>query len=392
MYAGERRRPRVSRLFLVTALAAVLVTGALVVVARESPREGSLARETAGVHPALNCTGVGWLTTHLWVNLSACQAGFLVVYAQNFSNWNSSESYNYSFWIDWIAEFTPAGQLVRVASPLNPFAAKANVSVAGTDINLTARYEMNVTNATGSWTPDDTWAGSGPQWNVSNASVGTALLTVEFHLKNAPVNASANATYNASLAVKFDVGIEGWPWASAGDLLGFDLSSLGAGGSHFSFDSTNHTMLEQWNKTNQTFASLVFGTQANATYPSSTTARSTVGEQVGLFYAASPARESITLVTFGGIAGNYSYVSYDPWVVFSPGGGIIVPPSIGASGPSGTPPWLLLAAGVAAAVAGMSLLAAVVVRSASLRRKGMELVRDVREAISVEPTLPGQPK
>ena len=388
MSRGERRRFAVARGGFVVVVVAALLLGAPLAVGSHPNREALFARGADGVRPALNCTGVGWLTTHLWVNLSQCQAGFLVIYAQNFTNWNASDSYNYSFWIDWIAEFTPAGHLVRVASPLSPFASNANVTRVGEEVNLTARYDLNVTSATGNWTPNDTWAGTGPQWNVSNATVGTAVLSVVFHLSDLPVNASANATRNASLSVKFDVGVANWPWVSAGDLLGFDLASLGAGGSHFSFNPTNRTLQEQWNSTNRTFASLVFGRQANVTYPSSPSAPSTVGEQVGMYRAGTPGRESVALVTFGGVAGNYSSVSYDPWVVFSPAGtGTTVPPSLAASP---IPSWAPVAGAMVAVLAGVSVIAVYVVRASALRREGLSLVREMRESISNEP-LPRSP-
>jgi roadblock/LC7 domain-containing protein len=315
-----------------------------------------------------------------------------VEYAENMSLWNVS-NYNFSFGIDWVGEFTPGGQLVRLASPLSPYAGTANVTVGAREVNLTARYLMNVTNASGTWTPNDTWAGTGPQWKISTSNVGTALMNVVFHLENVPVNASANGTRNASLSVKFDVGIASWPWASSSDLLGFDLESLGAWGAHFAYDPENRTMSEEWNQTNQTFVSLVFGSAAGVQYNATASATSTVGEQVGLFPAGIPDRESVALVTFGGVVGNYSYVSYDPWVVFSIGGWSVPPVNKPSPTDPFTDPVLAPVAGaVVAAVAGISVMALYVVRASMLRREGLSLVRDMRDALSEGPNAPARPK
>jgi hypothetical protein len=383
-----RRSRRVGRLLPTAVVVGLVVSMLLGIAVARAP--GSV-RSSAGVRPDLLCNGGSWQTTHLEAWASGCQALFGVNYAENFSSFNASQQYNFSFAIDWIAEFTPEGQIVRAASPLAPSYGTANATESGNEVNLTARYITNVTNATGNWTPNDLWRGTGPQWNASAPSVGTTLLNVVFHLSNVPVNASANVTRNSSLAVKFDVGIATWPWASSDDLLGFDLESLGAGGAHFAFNTSSRTLAERWNQDNTTFASLVFGPQANVTYSSDATVPSNVTEAVGLFDAATPAREAVSLVTLGDVAGGYVYASYDPWVEFSPTG-LVVPP--GASPPMGTagfPPWLAVALSALALTAGLGLIGVYTVRSSVLRREGAELVAGMREAISRVPR-PARPK
>jgi hypothetical protein len=329
----------------------------------------------------LNCSAAEYQKGHLLVVTTGCQALFSVNYAENnFTNWSATGQYNFSFDIPWIAEITPSGEIVRIASPLAPYAGTANVTVGPDEVNLSSVESMSVTSASGQWTPNDTWAGSGPQWNISNQSVGTTTVGVVFHLFNAAASASANATENASYSVKFDVGATGWPWASPTDLLGFGLETLGAEGAHFAFDRSTRTLAESWNDTGVTFASLVFGGLANVTYPSAPVAPATVLEQVGLFEAASPARESVALVTLTGVSGGYSSMSYDPWVVFAPGL-TVPPPSSAPSSPPGWPTWAAVALGTLGAAAGLSLLAAVVLR-AKLRHEGEELLEGMRNVIS----------
>lgn len=336
----------------------------------------------------LSCQGGEYQTTHLLVLAGGCQAVFTVMYGQNLSHWSATGQYNFSFAIPWIVEITPSGELVRLASPLDPYAGTANVTVGPKEVNLSSVESMNVTSASGNWTPDDTWAGSGPQWSISSQALGTTTVDVVFHLSNVTANASANATENASYEVKFDVGVSGWPWASSDDLLGFGLESLGAEGAHFAFNSSSRTLDESWNSTGRTFASLVFGGLANVTYPAPPVGHASVGEQVGLFYAASPARESVALVTFGGVAGNYSSVSYDPWVVFSP-----TPPlSPSSSSSSGWPTWIEISVWLVAGVVGVSLVVSILTRGRRLRLEGEKLVEGMRRVISEGADTPHRPR
>lgn len=374
------RHPRGPRYAVILALAVVMLAGTVAPPGSHPSLHGVTSLGPSATN-AVICRETEWQTAHLWVGTSGCQAGFTVMYAQNFSRYNASNQYNFSFFLPWVAEVTPSGQLVRLASPLNPYAGAANVTVGPTEVNLSWVGAMNVTEASGDWTPNDTWAGSGPQWNISNTPVGTTTMDVVFHLFNVTANASANATENASHGVKFDVGVSGWPWASSTDLLGFGLQSLSAAGAHFSFNQSSGTLAESWNANNRTFASLVFGGVANVTYPSAASAPSTVEEQVGLFYAASPARESVALVTFGGVAGNYSSVRYDPWVVFSVGS-TSVTPVLPPPSSAGAPAWVAVLLGLVAAVVGLSGILAVVARNERLRKEGEELVQGMRTAIS----------
>jgi hypothetical protein len=370
---------------VVVALAVILIAG-LIVPSLGGAAVTGRSSDRSGVSSDLNCNGVVWRTTHLAVFMSGCQAVFGVQYAENFNQTETSANqYNFSFSIPWLAEITPSGSLVRLASALAPVSAQANLTRLPGEVVLSSYELLNVTNASGAWIPNDAGFGTGTPWNVSNRTVGTVEVGVDFYLYDSNAHSGANQTANTSLSVEFDLSLGWWPWANSSDLLGFDLDSLGAGGSHFVFNQSSQTLQEQWNSTNHTFASLVFGTVANASYTNGTPFPTTVTEQAGLYYAASPARESVVLATFGGVTGGYPYLTYDPWVVFSPG--TTVPPSSFNPGSSGWPPWATVSLAVVAAVGGLSGLAVIVLRGQRLRSDGAALVREMRKAIS-EPTEP----
>jgi len=334
----------------------------------------------------VSCTGAGWNNSHLRIGLSSCQAGFGGQYeVNNTAIPNETNGYNFSFNIVWVGEFTPSGQLVRLASPLAPVSGRANSTVRGDEVNLSISQVLNVTNASGQWTPNDTWAGIGPQWNVSNETIGTAEFGMGVQLNVSPF-AAANSTENASSPVKFDVGLSGWPWAAKTDQLGFMLDTLGAWGSYFTFNATSSTLADHWNTTNRTFISVVFGGVAGVTYPSGPGAVASVTEQAGLFAAGMPNRSAVVLVTFGGVTGNYSQVAYDPWIVFS-----LIPTTLSPPPPASTSIWPAVLV-TAAAVVVIGGLTGQIVREVRLRRQGEELLREMRAAIGEEPGPPDHPR
>ena len=369
----------------------VLALAILILVASAGPSEHAklVVRTTSNLGAGYNgvsCTGAGWNNSHLSVGIGSCQAAFGGQYEVNNSAIpNETNGYNFSFFVDWVGEFTPSGQLVRLASPLAPVSGRANSTVRGDEVNLSMSQVLNVTNASGEWTPNDTWAGRGPQWNVSNETIGTTVFGMGVQL-NVSQFATANSTVNASSSVKFDVGLSGWPWAAQTDRLGFVLDSLGAWGSYFTFNATSSTLADNWNTTNRTFISVVFGGDARVTYPSGPGAVANVTEQAGLFAAGIPNREAVVLVAFGNVSGNYSQVAYDPWIVFS-----LIPTTLPSHppGPSSSWDWpaVLVAATAVLLIGGIT---GQVVRQVRLRRQGEELVRGMRVAIGEEPGSTGR--
>jgi hypothetical protein len=371
------------------ALAVVLIAG-LIVPSLGGPAVPGPTADRSGVSSDLPCNGVDWRTTHLAVYLNGCQAVFGVQYAENFSQpENTTNQYNFSFAIPWIAEITPEGALVRLANGLAPVTAMANLTSLPEEVVLTSFETLNVTNASGNWNPNDTGFGTGAPWNVSNSTAGNTTVGLNFYL----FNAGANMTENTSLSVEFDFTVGPWPWASSTDLLGFGLDSLGAGGSHFVFNQSSRTLQEQWNSTNRTFASLVFGTVANVSYPTDQPGRATVTEQAGVYDAGTPGRESVVLTTFGAVTGGYSFLVYDPWVVFSPGSTVTSrPPPVLNPSSSGWPPWVAVSLALVAVGGGLSGIATVVLRDQRLQSEGAALVREMRKAISEPSEPPTRPR
>jgi len=384
---GRRRGSIVGVLGAVAVVLAVVLIAGLIEPSLARPAVPGPSADRSGVSGNFSCNGVDWRTTHLAVYLNGCQAVFVVQYAENFSQpENTTNQYNFSFAIPWIAEITPEGSLVRLANGLAPVAAMANLTSLPGEVVLTSFETLNVTNASGNWNPNDTGFGSGAPWNISSSTVGNTTVGLNFYLFNPGAGSDTNLTENTSLSVRFDFTVGPWPWANSTDLLAFGLDSLGAGGSHFVFNQSSRTLQEEWNSTNRTFASLVFGTVANVSYPNDQLGRATVTEQAGMYDAGTPGRESVILTTFGAVTGGYSFLVYDPWVVFSP---VATPPPPPSSS-TGWPAWVALSLGLVAAVAGLSVIGMIVARDWRLRREGEELVRDMRRTISTEPNPPGR--
>lgn len=329
-----------------------------------------------------NCDGGSWRTLHLLVWGSGCEASFGVEYAADFSNWNSSQSYNFSFHLPVVGEVGPAGELVRYADPMNPAAATTAVTTSAGEVNISLQEQINVTSATGGWLPNDSPWGSGPQWSNGTAVLGLMVLSVVFHL----VNASNNDPANSSYRVKFDLNVDQWPWADARDALGVGFQALGAGGAHFAYNDSASTLVEAWNSDGTPFVNLTFDPAADVAYPTGPRQTATVSTQSELFPGGTPDRQAVVLLTFGGVPGNYSGLAYDPWVSFAAG------PSTGPSPhepslfglPAGGAPamaFLVAAVGIAAA----SLTVGWYVRDRRLRRAGEALVSGIEQVISEGP-------
>lgn len=334
------------------------------------------------------CNGGQWNSSHL-VLFAGCSAVFTLEYApENFSAPNGT--YFFFFEIPWIAEVTHQGKVVQAASAnTNPTYGQVSTSGVPGNVNVTLVETMNVQSDTGNWTPWGVYGGETSGWNFSGGVVGSTTLIVSFHLVN---ESPSYVPQNGSLGVEFDVSVLDWPWLSADDSLGFALSvnngesSSLYSSSYLTYNATSRTLAEVWNTTNTTFASLLFGTTAQVNYSSATFASATVVEQVGIFPGgADVPSTAMTLSTFANVTGDYSEVSYDPWVVFSVPGVSVPSPALNSGSAN-----LVVALVVGAALVGSSALALVAVRTVRLRREGEELVRRMQEVIRREREPPGR--
>lgn len=369
----------------INAVAVLAVVVAVAVIATLATPDTGAATPRASSPLVTNCDGGSWSTSHLMVWGSGCEALFGVIYANNFSNTNWSQSYNFSFMIPYVAEVNGSGGLVRLADPMNPGAASTTVTSVPGEVNVSLDEQVNVTSADGVWTPNDTLWGSGPQWTNGTAVLGVTTLAVDFHLFNASPQGPANGSYR----VKFDLNIAGWPWASRSDSLGIGLQALGAGGAHFAYVASANTLAESWNANDAPFVNLTFGNVAGTTSASGATGTAQVGVDAGLFAGGTPDRQAVTLLTFQNTSGGYSQLSYDPWVAFSgPSSSPIQGvnnsgPPLGDARVVALAPYLALGGIVAVAAGGAS-----VVRRRQLRRDGEALVRGIEQLIEHGPREP----
>ena len=405
---GRRWTERARCGWAVAVVLVLLIAAGVTRAGGTSPRSATLGGTLHADKPA--CTNQQWNTTHLQVFTTGCTALFWVFYEQQVGFYNVSNpaaQYNITFSVPWVAEVTPTGQLVRIANPMDPAWESASATIWRGDINVTTDLVVNVTKASGSWTPDaadnSTGAqlveavpaggmgasaraenGTGSPWNVSNEPVGNASLSIVFHLTNGtnPANTSSNTTQ----AVKFDVGVNGWPWATSTDRLGFALVSSSAFGSHFGFDPSTATLAQRWDANNASFVSLVFGGSANVTYPSAPPASAAADPRAGA-YPWGEIQRAFVLVTFENASGGFSSIRYDPWVVFSPNGQVNVPLA-----PSYLDVGLTVTAAVVAIVVGMAGILILVVRNERRHREGTALLRDIRAAIETAAREPGRPR
>jgi len=318
---------------------------------------------------------VEWASGDLTVLAAKGEAAFSVEYTGEtlFGTYQGQNLYNYSFSIPWLAEVSPAGAIVRVADPLAPRSDLENVTTIPGQVIVAAQETVNVTNATGSWTPAT--VGS-----VHTAQLlGTAVLQVVFHLFRVSGTGSGNASYTA----RFDIDLLEWPWASGNDRLGVAFDSPAPTGAHTSYNATSRTLGVVNNATGHGIVGVEYSRSAIAAGSFvNPIQNASVQVQVGQFTGSSPNPEALTLLTFTNASGYYPTLIYDPWIHFSP----VRPPAPPA--PARWPPWLVpVVPAAAVAVVGVSAIA-IFFRRRRLRREGQELVQGMRAAIAAAPSEP----
>ena len=307
--------------------------------------------------PAALCNGLNYQTQHFSVGTSGCQIFVSVAWAQNPSEWSSSD-YNYSFAIEGLAEINSAGQIVEYSNLLMPVGATTSIQFTPSLVNLSINETQNVTQAYGSWNPGAVREGV----NQTGSTIGTVIVQAVFHMQN-----STSSTSGPANALKFDVDVSGWPWANVNDHLGLQLSALAAGGAEFAWNSQEQNLTEIWDSGGQPYAGLQLSPTAGTFGSSQGPSTVTVSSDAGLFSAASPDREAILLMNFTGGAVGYTSLHYDPWIIFSGSGSTPGSPTSASSAGSAIPVILVIGLTVVVAAVVLSVMAIARARKSSIR-------------------------
>lgn len=367
----SHRQPGLSvcRLALILAIAFCIATSSVIlfsdaqVSSSANSAPGPSGRNTgnsAEVRLSHNCHGVQYQTDHLDVVLGGEQILASVNWAQNFSVWNATTSYNYSFDLWGLAEVTPSGQVVEYSNLMNPVCATTSMTTSTNEVDLSINETQNVTSASGNWTPSAVSSGV----NQTGGALGSVTVNVTFEFKNL-----SGGPVSSINQLKFNIDESGWPWAHSGDHLGVSLSGLAAGGAHFAWNPSTHNLTQSWNMGGSPLVGMQFGPTASTYGSPGGPGSANVSEDVGLFTGGTPDRISLVLINFAGGGSQYAIIHYDPWIIYS-----ISPPPGGRTGTISAPPAQSTPAYTLAAVA-VAAVAVVLLVSAVLYKRRGKVVR-----------------
>ncbi len=343
-----------------------MILAVLVVVVSLSPLLPSLSEPSVSDPVGFTtsssfCTGFYSIAApHIALSASACQAAFEVIAASGFDKLNPIDPVYLSFAIPAIAEIDASGNLVRAAFPSHPNIGWVNQTRWAGGDNVSGEWVMDVANASGVWSPNES-----SNWSIGTGTVGSAIASVVFHITNTSGNASLNDSSLVSFGIKFDFNILSWPWESSLDSLGMSLSAAESKGSHFVYQAANDSLVEFDNASGRALVRLTFGPNATISPVSGGNGSASTETQVGVYPDATNSQSALALVEFVGVAGGYSTLHYDPRVILS-----ISIPAIGFS------VWYWYAIATMGGVAIGSL--ALVSLQRSTRRQAEQLVDDMR--------------
>lgn len=201
-----------------------------------------------------------------------------------------------------LAEVNPSGEVVAIASLTQTTSAWAlNGSQVGSGVEVVLSGSAEVSTAHFAWNvselPEPPEGGFGP-----------VSVTLTFHL----VPSSSSSAWS----VKFDVAEQGWPWVSSVDHLGLALKVQAASATEIEPGSSGDGVTEGSNSTGTPVASLTWGPTANVTTTGGATAEAQVLSTV---VASGDQQSSGVRLLFGGVAGGYASLLYDPTVVLHAG-------------------------------------------------------------------------
>jgi hypothetical protein len=222
-------------------------------------------------------------------------------------------SYNFSMDIGGIAEIDHSGQIVQFAN-LSHTVGVGGSGIIGNSSGTTYFFNNSgpVTNASGAWTSSTFSSGGVSQ---SGSILGNVDVMLAFFFPSSGLNTGA---------LKFSVDVSQWPWASPADHLGIELGAFAQAGAHFSWNSTTQNLSEWTGNGSSPTIGLQLGPSASTSGPGVGPSSVVISASAALFTGGAD-----LLLNFTG-GGGYTYLHYDPWVIFNVGTGTLAP-SGGAS-------------------------------------------------------------
>lgn len=243
---------------------------------------------------------------------------------------------NVSVSVTGLAEVSPNGSIVAVGSfsqeGVGWNLSWTNVS-NGVQVNLTGSVPVGP--ASGTWNQSEFPEQEG-------GGLGNAAVRLIFHL-------TSTANTSAAWKVKFDLGLAGWPWVSGTDHIGLVLSLHTVGST--SLEPGSDDVEEHANATGSLVATLTWAPTAMVTYANGTDANATVTSGTSL---STDEAETHVRLLFGGVAGGYHSLYYDPSVSLNPGA--VFTPALGGS----LPVWLGSTGAAIGIAAGLVIVGALV--------------------------------
>lgn len=304
---GGRRLPGRRLLAGVSVLLVLLVVLAGLAAAHGPSRSGAITTGSAPLDGEEN------QTTHpspfTWSNgeVSLTFAGETPTFYVSSSTINRT---NISVGVRGLAEVTPVGSIDAIA----PFS-QEGIGWNLTWTNTSTGVQVNLTGAVPVGAASGNWSSS--EWpEEEGGSLGAVPIRLTFHLTD-----RGNAS--SQWAVKFDLGVHGWPWVSRSDSLGLVLVSHAVGATSFEHGSDDGVG-EYANATGSLVATLSWGPSAQVTYANGKSANATVLSNSSF---ASDDSETQVRLLFAGAAGGYSSLFYDPTVTVNPSALFARPPS-----------------------------------------------------------------
>jgi hypothetical protein len=290
-----------------------------------------------------------WQKGRLIVSENGCRLGASFVWL------NATLAFGFGFDVGGMAEINPSGEIVRYTDLAQDAVATTSLESSSGGVTLSTNETQHVANGSGRWNPtafSPNGSAAGPEQNISGTwqtgpTVGTVGVQLVFHVGNSSGIVSPSGG-SAPSGFKFDLNVNGWPWASSNDSLGLWMSSEAPDGAHFVWHAADQNLTQTWNGaswsnlsqgspwsyTGPPIASLVLGPVASAS--GLVASQLNVSGAADIFYQdESRDRGSVLLVNFSG-PGGYNSLHYDPWVVLD---------GLGQGLPTGTSFWTSLSLG-----------------------------------------------